>query len=142
MHYFIYCNQKKISPLHRETILEYKKRLSSYCDIHLVLSPRKLIPDNYTERNHEILLIEKGTSTYSSEEFASYLQKYEHSGKSNLHIYIGYPEAEIRSAFSSQKEYSTLAITKSDMSNETLCAIIYEQIYRAYTILQGKTYHK
>lgn len=142
MHYYIYCNQKKISSFHQEAISEYTKRLSPYCDMHFILSPKEFVPDNFTESNHAIIILKRAASTFSSEEFASYLQKYELSGKSNLHIYAGYTEDEIYSAFSSQNRIPTLSITKSGLSNETVCTLLYEQIYRAYTILQGKTYHK
>lgn len=145
MHYHIYCNLKAMDSCHRNAICEFKKRLSAYCNTTLHASPSLNIPKDITESNHVFLFIKTGPSTYSSEEFADYLKDIQHTGKSILHIFIGYSENNFYDAIASLPENMfpmTLSLTRSNLSKETLTLLFYEQLYRAYTILQGKTYHK
>lgn len=144
MHYYIYCNQKNISSYAMEALKEYSKRLSSYCKISLILQPERIVPDSFHKGNHMIAYIKRGISSYSSEEFANQLHHYEQSGKSNLHIYIGYTYEELFFAFQNQVpiDFAEISLSNSGLSVKNQCILLYEQIYRGYTILQGKTYHK
>lgn len=144
MNYYIYCKDKYMKTAHQDAIKEYGKRLSSYCKIQCIIGAKKIVPDNFTTGNHQIILISKGLSTISSEEFADNIRSMEASGKSNIHIYIGYEQQQLKEAYSSKENVTLqiLSITNSEISNQTLCVLLLEQIYRAYTIIRGKTYHK
>lgn len=144
MNYYIYCKDKNITKAHLDAIKEYTKRLSSYCKIQFIAGTKKIIPDNFSTGNHQIILITKGPSTFSSEEFAEQIRCMEASGKSNVHIYIGYEQLKLQEIYSSHPsvKLQTMSFTNSDISGHTLSVLLYEQIYRGYTIIHGKTYHK
>ena len=144
MHYFIYCKEKNIYEQQRAAIEEYQKRLSTYCKTDFILHPANLVPAAFHEANHQIAYITRGLSTYTSIDFSKQIQKYEQSGKSNLHIYIGYSAEEIYQAFEKYPDIlpDFFCVSNSNLSAQTLCVLLFEQIYRSYTIINGKIYHK
>lgn len=145
MHYHIYCNTKHINKNHTLALEEFKKRLSAYCQTTLHISsslqlPRELHPDN-----HYFVLIHSCPSTHSSEEWAQEINTLQHSGKSTIHVLIGYEEAELYNMVSDIHRFPSptyLSLSGASLSVDTLTLLFYEQLYRGYTILQGKTYHK
>ena len=144
MHYYIYCKENSISKYQQDAISEYTKRLSPYCDIHFIIDTKCTIPHNFSTSNHQVLYIDRSISTYSSISFAKHIEDIESGGKSNLHIYIGYTLNEMYEAYNNFENitYDVMSITNTNISNITLSILLYEQIYRGYTIIQGKTYHK
>lgn len=145
MHYHIYCKNKTIGKNYHDAISEFTKRLSAYCDTSLYLETRLQFSKDLKQNNHQFFLIVSGPSTYSSEEFAKKIDNLQHSGKSNAHIIIGFTEEECFHALSVLTDYmlpERFSLTKCNLPNDTLTLLLYEQIYRGYTILQGKTYHK
>lgn len=145
MHYHIYCNLKTMDACHKNAICEFEKRLSVYCNTTLHMSTSLDFPKDIKESNHVFLFIGTGPSTYSSEAFANCIKDIQHSGKSIIHVIIGYSENTFYDAITSLPENMfpmTLSLTRCNLSKETLTLLFYEQLYRAYTILQGKTYHK
>ena len=142
MHYHIYCNLKSISNSYKKAIMEFEKRLSAYCDTSLHISTTLSFPKKLNENNQHFFLMNNGPSTYSSEEFSEQLNTLQHSGKSIVHIIIGFSEKEFYASVSESVFPVTFSLTRSNLCVETLALLFYEQLYRAYTILQGKTYHK
>ena len=145
MHYHIYCNLKTMDICHQNAIHEFEKRLSAYCNTTLHLTLSLSFPKDTKENNHLFLYISTGPSTYSSEEFADFLKNIQHSRKSFVHIIIGYSESTLYDALKALPDNIsplTLSLTRSSLSYETITLLFYEQLYRAHTILQGKTYHK
>lgn len=144
MNYYIYCKDKNMAREHLDALKEYEKRLSPYCKIQCFYGKKHFIPEHFSANNHQILLITKGLSTDSSPDFAEKIKKMEVSGQTNVHIYIGYDQKELIDAFSLEKitTFQTISITGFDLSNQILCILFIEQLYRGYTIIQGKTYHK
>ena len=145
MHYHIYCNQKKLNTNHQSAIEEFQKRLSAYCETTLHINSSLIFPKDINVHNHDFIYINNGISSYSSEEFATFINTCLHNGKSTLHIIIGYNETEFYDAFDASKDYATpsyLSLTNCNLSTDTKTLLFFEQLYRAYTILQGKTYHK
>lgn len=145
MHYHIYCNSKAFGVNYYNAVSEFTKRLSSYCDTTLHMQNNLQLAREITVNNHMIYQIVPGPSSYSSEEFAKEIHLLQQSGKSNIHILIGFSEAECFHALSQLTDYiqpSRFSITKCNLPTDTLTLLFYEQLYRGYTILQGKTYHK
>ena len=145
MRYQIYCNLKTMNIYHHAAIHEFEKRLSAYCSTTLHLSLSLSFPKDTKENNHLFLYISTEPSTYSSEEFAGFLKDIQHSGKSFVHIIIGYSESIFYDALKTLPDNIsplTLSLTRTTLSYETITLLFYEQLYRAYTILLGKTYHK
>ncbi len=145
MHYHIYCNTKSMNPNHNLAIGEFKKRLSAYCETTLHANTSLMFPKEITTNNHYFLYIQKGISSYTSEQFSDCIKQIQLSGKSIIHVVIGFDETTFYSAMATLTNYDTplaLSLTNSSLSNETKTLLFYEQLYRGYTILQGKTYHK
>lgn len=145
MHYHIYCKAKTIPSNHKAAISEYKKRLSAYCSTAFHNDTALSFPKNLNGGSQYFLLVENGVSTYSSIEFAKYINDIQLSGRSSVHVIIGYTENELHEALESITGYHPpvlISLTKNSLSAKTLTLLFYEQLYRGYTILQGKTYHK
>ena len=145
MHYHIYCNCKNISKHHLLAMEEFEKRLSAYCETTLHSDTILRFAKEINVSNHSFILIQNGPSTYSSEEFANYIQHIQNSGKSTIHVIIGYDEATFYDAIAHVTSFdipATFSLTNSRLSIDTKALLFYEQLYRGYTILQGKTYHK
>lgn len=145
MNYHIYCNEKNINTNHRLAIEEFTKRLSAYCETTLHTSPILVLPRDIHAKKHHFVIIQTGISTYSSEEFSIQLHSLQLNGKSTIHILIGYDDSTCYEQLCQLDGYDVplyLSLSNSALSNETKTLLFYEQLYRAYTILQGKTYHK
>lgn len=145
MHYHIYCKTKAFGTNYQEAVSEFAKRLSAYCDITLHSDNSLQFPKDIKPGNHQFFQIVSGPSTYSSEEFAKKIAMLQQSGKSNIHILIGFTGEECVDALSALSGCGfpdRFSLTKCGLPAETLTLLLYEQLYRGYTILQGKTYHK
>ncbi|MDE6760569.1 MAG: 23S rRNA (pseudouridine(1915)-N(3))-methyltransferase RlmH [Lachnospiraceae bacterium] len=145
MHYHIYCKAKTIPSNHKAAIAEFEKRLSAYCSTAFHNSTSLTFPKNLNGSSQYFLFVHNGVSTYSSMEFAKYINEIQLSGKSTIHVIIGYTENELYEALESVTGYHqpvSISFTKNSLSAKTLALLFYEQLYRGYTILQGKTYHK
>lgn len=145
MHYHIYCNIKNMAQNHLLALDEFKKRLSAYCDISLHTSTSLLFQKELNRHNHQFVYIQNGVSSYSSEQFSEYINNLQLGGKSTVHVVIGFSEVAFYEALSNLTDYATpdyFSLTSCNLSTATKTLLFYEQLYRGYTILQGKTYHK
>lgn len=142
-----------------EAASEYIKRLKAYCRLEIIEIKDEPTPENPSARERDIVLcaegerimkkIPKGATVISlcvegikmsSEKLADYISGCASSGKSSLVFIIG-------GSFGLSDEVKALSKLKlsfSDMTfpHQLMRIILLEQIYRAYTITQGKTYHK
>ncbi len=133
MLYRIFTNQNKLDSNVLQAINEYTKRLSPYCNIELFTSKdiNKIIASD-TQSSYKII-VNKSSDTISSEDFALKITYLTTHGNSTIDFYIG---AE------PNRYDDILTISNANISVPTLTNILYEQIYRAYMINIGKTYHK
>lgn len=114
----------------KDAIQEYTKRLSTYCKIEYVeaKNPTKEISDK-----SYVIKINKDGEQLSSEQLAEKIEQLGVSGNSQITIYLGANNIEV--------DY-ILSISKMDIDINILLIIIYEQIYRAYRIINNAPYHK
>lgn len=140
----------------KDGIDEFLKRLTPYASISVVeLSPIEIKDENLTEK----ILIEEGEKIlsnikpldyvitleingkqFSSEEFASKINTLTNDGVQEIVFVIG-------SSCGIGENVSNRANLKMSMSKMTFLhqfarLILIEQIYRAFKILKGETYHK
>lgn len=134
MNCFLYVNTAKISDTHMAAINEYTKRLSPYCSVKMIAENNVKLPKDINKPDHRLLIIKKGASTHSSTDLADYINRIQINGISSLHVAIGIYD------FSNNPDI--LSISSFDMSTETSALLFMEQLYRSYTIIAGKTYHK
>jgi len=143
----------------KEGIAEYAKRLSRFCDLQIVEADDEQAPDSLSAAQEEqikkkeaerimsklkedtflIVLDVKGKRT-TSEGFASTLQNCFTSGRSNITFVIGGSlglDAELL-------RKADLKLSLSDMTfpHQLFRLILLEQLFRAFKIMNGETYHK
>ncbi|NLY10410.1 MAG: 23S rRNA (pseudouridine(1915)-N(3))-methyltransferase RlmH [Firmicutes bacterium] len=115
----------------KEAIKEYTKRLGAFAKVnHLITSnPEKDIP-----KNAYVIQIDENGESISSEELAQKIDNLAVHGHSHI-VFLLETSSSISSDFS-------LAISQMDMDSDILSIVLYEQIYRAFTIIHNRTYHK
>jgi 23S rRNA (pseudouridine1915-N3)-methyltransferase len=143
---------KTSTPYIKEGVDIYLKRLKHYVKLEMV----EIGDVNYKERDRQkekegesilkhikpddvvFLLDEKGDNP-SSRDFAQFFQKKMNAGTKQMVLVIG-------GAFGFSKEVydrsnGLLSFSKMTFSHEMIRLFMLEQIYRAFTILKGESYH-
>lgn len=143
----------------REAIAEYEKRLKRYCTFEIIEAKDEPTPENPSEKEKEIVLLKEGErieekipkgalvvtlcvegKEETSEEFARFLEKTASDGVSHITFIIGgsFGLSEKVKALSKKR----LSFSKMTFPHQLMRLILSEQIYRGFTINEGKTYHK
>ncbi len=140
-------------------IEEYEKRLKGYCNFEIIEVKDEATPENPSPKEKDSLLkaegerimgkIPKGAMVVSlcvegqeksSEELAEFLQKSASEGVSHVAFIIGGSMGLCNEVKAMSK--LRLSFSKMTFPHQLMRVILTEQIYRAFTINQGKTYHK
>ncbi|KAE9635662.1 23S rRNA (pseudouridine(1915)-N(3))-methyltransferase RlmH [Defluviitalea raffinosedens] len=133
MNYKIYVVGNKIQKFYTDGIKEYVKRLSRYCKPSLVpVKNEEDLLKKLSPKSYKILIASYGAQL-SSEELASKINHLGVSGKSDIAIIIGSTKANYDEC---------LAISPMEMDLGLTATILFEQIYRAYRIINNEPYHK
>lgn len=140
----------------KEGIDEFLKRLTPYASVEIIeLSPIEIKDEHLTERvlNEEgdkilshikpqsfVITMEILGKQFSSEEFAKKINSLTNEGQSEIVFVIG-------SSCGLSKKVSARSNLKMSMSKMTFLhqfarLLLVEQIYRAFKIIKGETYHK
>lgn len=143
----------------KEGIEEYSKRLSRFCELQIIevedeqapenlsLSQEAIVKKKEAERiikkvkdGSVLILLDLKGKKLSSEGFADKLNSFFISGKSNITFVIG-GSLGLSEELIQRADYR---ICLSDMTfpHQLVRLILLEQIYRAFKILNGETYHK
>lgn len=143
----------------KEGIGEYTKRLSRFCDLQLLEVDDEQAPDSLSAMQEEqvkkketariLSKLKEGTflivmdvkgDKKSSEGFATTLQACFNTGKSNITFVIGGSlglDTELI-----KKADLRLSISDMTFPHQLTRLILLEQLYRAFKIINGETYHK
>ena len=131
---------------------EYIKRLKSYAEVKVLTlkdggkgekdrikkEEGRNILKKVPENSFVVALHEKGKE-YTSDEFAKFMGKKQDAGSTNITFIIGgcygldeevLNRADIRLSFSS-----------FTFTHELIRPLLYEQLYRCFTLIEGKKYH-
>ena len=135
---------------------EFLKRLTPYCSVEVVeINPLEIKDENlkdkvltaegekilsYIKPTDYLITMEIKGKEFSSEEFASQIEELTNNGTQEIVFVIG-------SSCGIGKNVSQRANLKMSMSRMTFLhefarLILIEQIYRAFKIIKGETYHK
>ena len=135
---------------------DYLRRLKHYCPVDMnsvkgekiktgrtvdsVLNKEserllKQIPDG-----SKIVALDHQGKSFTSEELAREIHKWQNSGIKHITIVIGGPLGLGDSI--DKKAEMTLSMSRFTFTHEMVRLIILEQLYRAFTILRGEKYHK
>ncbi len=130
----IYCENIKLQKYYEQALSEYTKRLSAFCKINFY---------NYFEssvnQSDYIIVVDTKSTLISSEELADKIKQITTYINSTISFII---TSENISTINIEKYDDTFSISRFDISNEFMQIVIAEQIYRAFTIINGKKYHK
>ena len=143
----------------RDAIAEYSKRLSRYCKLEIVEVADEKTPDQASEaaeeniRNKEgerilkhirddmyVITLEIGGKMLSSEEFADKINSLGVQGKSSITFVIG-GSIGLGQEVLRRSDYA-LSFSKMTFPHQLMRAILLEQVYRGYRIINGEPYHK
>ncbi|MBA5850260.1 23S rRNA (pseudouridine(1915)-N(3))-methyltransferase RlmH [Clostridium sp. cel8] len=114
----------------KEALEEYTKRLSAYCKVEYVETKN---PAKEISFKSYVIKINKEGEELSSEQLAEKIEQLGVSGNSHITILLGADNIEAD---------CVLSISRMDIDINILLIIIYEQIYRAYRIINNAPYHK
>jgi 23S rRNA (pseudouridine1915-N3)-methyltransferase len=139
----IYIGSKK--SLYDEAIDEYKKRLTRYADIsesrieHSDIKKESEALESKIEKSDVVVLLDETGTSMSSIDFAEYISDKQNSSTKKMVIIIG--GAYGVSDNIKERADMTLSLSKMVFPHELARLIMYEQVYRAYSILAGSLYH-
>lgn len=140
----------------KEAIDEFQKRLSAYCSLSLVEIPAQEIKDdNLAKRYMEIegekilsaikqdsfvITLEILGKMLSSEGFAQKINDLACEGHNEIVFIIGganglSPQVSARANFK-------LSFSKMTFTHQMIRVLLYEQIYRAFKIINNENYHR
>ena len=139
----------------KDAISEYEKRISSFAKLNIIEVKESV----YGTSEKEILLAKKEEAerlekykdgycialeikgkTFDSEGFSKYISNLMINGNSLISFFIGGSYGLDKSFSDSMDE--KLSFSAFTFPHQLMRVVLVEQIYRAFTIKAGKTYHK
>jgi len=139
----------------QEGIERYAGRLKHYADFSIEVIPdikkgkNRGIDQQKIKEGEQILaklapskefhLFDEKGKTWTSREFAGFLQKKMASGLKELVLVIGGPYGFSDDVYRQAK--SKISLSRMTFSHQLARLLCVEQIYRAFTILKGEPYH-
>ena len=148
----IVCVGKIKERFFTDAIDEYKKRLSRYCNINIIEVDEASKETNLDKKNEiegkrllekcsgQIICLDLKGKMLSSEEIAKFIQDKQISGISELSFVIGGSNG--LSAEVLNKACLKLCFGNITYPHQLFRVVLTEQIYRAFTIINGLPYHK
>ena len=131
---------------------EYQKRLTPYAKIEEIILPASKFDDHTRTQNEEKSTIEKHLNPraviialdehgkeFTSQEFANFLGKHKDKG-AELQFLIGGSHGLHPDVLGGAT--ARISLSLMTMPHELVRVVFKEQLYRAFTILAGKPYHK
>ncbi|WP_342427588.1 23S rRNA (pseudouridine(1915)-N(3))-methyltransferase RlmH [Paenibacillus sp. FSL L8-0158] len=133
MRFKVFAVGDKLEKFYLEAIKEYEKRLSRYCDIKLIHIKKEEQLLRKINENSIVIVVTTTENPISSEELANKVDNWASIGTSNVAVIIG-------ARSTSYSESLTFSQMEMDLGLET--TILFEQVYRAYRIINNHPYHK
>jgi len=133
----------------------YETRLKHYIKFQFVVIPdikntKHLSTQQQKEKEGELILnslsktdilvvLDENGKSYTSVEFANFLQKKMNSGIKQLVFVVGGPYGFSKQVY--EKAQGKISLSKMTFSHQMVRLFVIEQIYRACTILKNEPYH-
>ena len=127
---------EKTPSFYVEARKEYEKRLGRFCKLKITCVKNAGKLQKALNPKYPVIVIDNCGSAVSSEEVAGIISAAENSGTSAVNVVIGYDISV------EEKEAIRYSVSQFDLSSDLTAVIALEQIYRAYKIISGETYHK
>lgn len=142
-----------------DAIAEYTKRLSRYCKVEIIELPDEKTPDNASETEEEQIREKEGErilskisdnayvislaiegTTLDSAQFSRKINELAVRGTSHIVLIIG-GSLGLSKAVKKRSDY-LLSFSKMTFPHQLMRVIMFEQVYRAYRIINNEPYHK
>jgi len=139
------CVGKVKEKFYRDAIKEYEKRLGAYIKLNnseIALAMEKEgnnILSKIKDTQYVITLEILGKSI-SSEQFAAKIDNLMLTGKSDVVLVIG-GSYGLSDSVKKRSDYA-LSFSKMTFPHQMMRVVLLEQVYRAYRIITGASYHK
>ncbi len=140
----------------KEGILEFQKRLTPYANFEIIeLQPVEIRDENliqkaldeeaqkllaYIKPQSYVITLEIGGKMLSSEDFARKISDLTNEGFGEIVFVIG-SSCGLSKIISDRADFK-LSLSKMTFLHQFARLILTEQIYRAFKIIKGETYHK
>ncbi len=140
----------------KDGIDEFLKRLTPYANVEIVeLSPIEIKDENLVEKvleqegekilaqikpNSYVITLEIEGANFSSEKFAQKLEEIGNEGYNEIIFVIGSSYGIAKTV--SERANLKLSLSKMTFLHQFARLLLVEQIYRAFKIQKGETYHK
>jgi len=139
----------------KDGIDEFMKRIRPYASAEIIEVPALEVKDNQIERTLDaegekilslikplsfVITLEVGGSMLSSEEFARKIEEVSRSGTAEIVFVIG-SSCGLSQKVSERADLK-LSLSKMTFLHQFTRLLLVEQIYRAFKIIKGETYHK
>jgi 23S rRNA (pseudouridine1915-N3)-methyltransferase len=136
--------RKTKDPAIQSLTAEYLKRISRFAEVEgLSLADEaavlKLRAKSGSRPAHALVLLDSRGKQLSSEEFAQFLQNHQDRNPQPLALAIG--PADGFSSDAVKSAMMVLSLGKMTLAHELARVVLLEQVYRAFTILNGHPYH-
>ncbi|MBU0982193.1 23S rRNA (pseudouridine(1915)-N(3))-methyltransferase RlmH [Patescibacteria group bacterium] len=130
--------EKRIKPFANLTTTTLKPSKSDQCKQAQEEEKDKFLPRLDPKAN--IIALDENGPQLSSQQFAEAIQKTRDHGPGRIQFLIGgshglHPEVR-------KKANQTLSLSKMTFTHEMVRIFLKEQLYRAFTIIENRTYHK
>ena len=145
-------------PFIRDAIADYAKRMSSYCQVECTEYPEAPVPDTHPSTIEKacvcegeklcsgidsqdfVIVLDRVGKQVSSEGFAEVIKRCEVEGPYQLVFLIGGPHGLSEKC----KKRADIIVSFSAMTfpHQVARLMLYEQLYRAFTIIRGLPYHR
>lgn len=157
MKILILCVGKLDRAMFAAAAAEYEKRLSRFCELEVRQIAEGPVPRNDAQIAHcldvegekmlaalksgdHVAALCVGGRSYSSEGFASYIGAQRDAGRGRLVFVIGSSHGLSSSVLARADD--RISVSAMTFPHQLFRVMLEEQIYRAFTILSGQTYHK
>lgn len=143
----------------KQAIAEYQKRLGAYTKIEVIEVPDEKAPENMSDKEVEqvkqkegqrllakikpqstVITLEIKGNMLTSEGLAKNLQQRMVQGQSDFTFVIGGSNG-LHQDVLDRSNYA-LSFSKMTFPHQMMRVILLEQVYRAFKIMRGETYHK
>lgn len=155
----IICTGKIKERYLQEAIAEYSKRLSKYCRLNIIELPDEKVPDNlnptieenikqkecknaiaHLNKDTYIICLDLKGKEVSSEEFSKKIENISLNFNSLITFIIGGTLGLTKEILSKANE--SICFSKMTFPHQLIRVFLLEQIFRAFKISKGETYHR
>ncbi|MDO4481590.1 MAG: 23S rRNA (pseudouridine(1915)-N(3))-methyltransferase RlmH [Bacillota bacterium] len=133
----LFIRANKTEKYYEKARKEYEKRLKRYCKISVREYKNKGRLTKELQGEKCVIFVDETGEQISSEKLAEKISRAEVGGISSAAVVVGAPVPEDLSG-----EHLRMSVSRMSLSENLLAAVVLEQIYRAYKIINGETYHK